>query len=223
MARPLCVRCSDRWPAATESSHIQDLPHSTLARVIAQTCGYRAVEINASDVRATEMRKAVLRAAECQTPLSIPSHLTPVPRASTKVHRVHWGSPVAFGGGNGEARPNLVVLDEIDGADSKEAISAVVQMIAAPLRKRQKPNKTIPNEDSGAGSDPDDGAIADPRAASRQVSPKEASAPLLRPLTLSPLSLRPPHTIARTSFPGTGSMHMQRPVRSLSAPPSRAV
>jgi len=42
-------------------------------------------------------------------------------------------STLSFGGG--PARPSLVILDEIDGADASGAINALVSIVKAPLRQ----------------------------------------------------------------------------------------
>ena len=79
------------------------LGKTTLAHVAARACGYRVVEVNASDDRsAGTLRSRIMDAIQMQ--------------------------PVM-----GEKRPNCVVLDEIDGAlggsDGKGAIQALLQIV----------------------------------------------------------------------------------------------
>lgn len=81
------------------------LGKTTLAHVVARHCGYRSVEINASDDRSgTSLTSRVLDAVQMQSVM-------------------------------GEKRPNCLVIDEIDGAaggaEGKSAISALVKIITA--------------------------------------------------------------------------------------------
>ena len=78
---------------------------TTLAHVVAKMAGYRVSEVNASDDRSAEaLKDRVLTAQDSNT--------------------------LNFEGGRG--KPNLVILDEVDGAASKSAISALVRIISAP-------------------------------------------------------------------------------------------
>ena len=71
---------------------------STLAHVVSRLAGYRVVEVNASDERTgNQMKERVERSMESQT--------------------------ISFE--EGGSKPNLVVLDEIDGADGKQAVNQV--------------------------------------------------------------------------------------------------
>lgn len=81
------------------------LGKTTLAHVVARHCGYRSVEINASDDRSgTSLTSRVLDAVQMQSVM-------------------------------GEKRPNCLVIDEIDGAaggaEGKSAISALIKIINA--------------------------------------------------------------------------------------------
>ncbi len=81
------------------------LGKTTLAHVVARHCGYRSVEINASDDRSgTSLTARVLDAVQMQSVM-------------------------------GEKRPNCLVIDEIDGAaggaEGKSAISALIKVITA--------------------------------------------------------------------------------------------
>ncbi|GMH67839.1 hypothetical protein TrST_g13520 [Triparma strigata] len=80
---------------------------TTLAHIIAGLAGYRVVEVNASDERSGGiLRERVLNAMESRT--------------------------LSFDKAT-EAKPNLVVLDEVDGADNKSTIQSLVNIIKQPM------------------------------------------------------------------------------------------
>jgi SpoVK/Ycf46/Vps4 family AAA+-type ATPase len=85
---------------------------TTLAHVIARHCGYRVVEVNASDERSRPaLLSAICNAVQMQPVL-------------------------------GEKRPNCVVIDEIDGAIGGEGVraaSSAVSAVAEILRKGELP------------------------------------------------------------------------------------
>lgn len=81
---------------------------TSLAHIIARHCGYRPLEINASDDRSAE----VLR-----------DHLSRAMSSNT----IH-----------GEKRPNCIILDEIDGIDSRSSIEMLLKVINAPLHSKKK-------------------------------------------------------------------------------------
>jgi len=86
---------------------------TTLAHVVAKHAGYSPIEVNASDDRtAGALREKVERSMESQA--------------------VSFAANQAEGGG--KARPSLLILDEIDGADSKGAMEALLSIVKAPLR-----------------------------------------------------------------------------------------
>ena len=80
---------------------------TTLAHIIAKHCGYRPMEINASDDRSAE----VLRG---------------------HVERACVGNTVT-----GDKRPNCLILDEIDGIDNRGSIDALTAIIRQPLKKKK--------------------------------------------------------------------------------------
>lgn len=85
---------------------------STLAHIIARHAGYRPVECNGSDERTgTSLRDRVLQAME---------------------------TTLSFGE---KAKPNCLILDEVDGADNAAAIQSVVDIIRAELPKRGTKSK----------------------------------------------------------------------------------
>ncbi|KAL3782824.1 hypothetical protein ACHAW5_000096 [Stephanodiscus triporus] len=86
---------------------------TTLAHVVCKHAGYRAVEVNASDERTgSALTERVVRAME--------------------------GTTIDLGGAGGDegerrraGKPNCIILDEIDGADAKASIAALVDIIRA--------------------------------------------------------------------------------------------
>lgn len=88
---------------------------TTLAHIIAKHAGYRPLEVNASDERsATVLIDRVTRAMESSTLMT------------------SSGNVLA-------GRPNCLILDEIDGADAKSSIKAILNIIRA--EKTQKDAK----------------------------------------------------------------------------------
>ncbi|CAM9407062.1 unnamed protein product, partial [Phaeothamnion confervicola] len=110
---------------------------TTLAQVVARHAGYRTEEVNASDDRSAP----VLR---------------------EKVIRA-MESRAAFG----DCRPRCIILDEVDGADGKGAVQAIVDIVQAPLR----------SGGNGGGNGGNGGGNGGRRG-------KAAAHPLLRPLIL---------------------------------------
>ena len=89
---------------------------TTLAHIVAAHAGYRPLEVNASDERsASVLTERVTRAMESST--------LNVSKSKDGVHQVD-----AMAG-----RPNCLILDEIDGADAKSAIAALVEIIRADI------------------------------------------------------------------------------------------
>ncbi len=87
------------------------LGKTTLAHIVARQAGYNPVEINASDDRTVTILKQRIVGA--------------------------MESNNIFGGG----RPNCIILDEVDGADSFSTVQTIVSMCTAPL-KHKKSKKT---------------------------------------------------------------------------------
>ena len=84
---------------------------TTLAHIIARQCGYRPMEVNGSDDRsAAVLKDKVIRAMDSTT--------LNLKRRDGSV------DPMA-------GRPNCIILDEIDGADAKGAVAALVEIIKA--------------------------------------------------------------------------------------------
>lgn len=86
---------------------------STLAHIIARHAGYRPMEVNASDERSSAVLKdRVVRAMESST---------------LNLQRKNGTEDELAG------RPNCIILDEVDGADAKGAIGALVEIIRAEI------------------------------------------------------------------------------------------
>ena len=82
---------------------------TTLAHCVARHCGYRPFEVNASDDRsAAVIKDTIARAMNSNT--------------------INVGSPL-----DGK-KPNCIILDEIDGIDSRQSIDAIINIIKAPLK-----------------------------------------------------------------------------------------
>ena len=90
---------------------------STLAHIVCKHAGYRPVEVNASDERsASALTERVTRAMESST--------------------------LNLGGDRKKGmtgKPNCIILDEVDGADAKSAIAALVNIVRAEI---PSPNKS---------------------------------------------------------------------------------
>jgi len=167
------------------------LGKTTLAHVLARQAGYNPFEINASDDRSGTVLEAKIRAAtEMQA--------------------------VSFGGGHA-ARPNCVILDEIDGvagesAGSQDAIGAILKIVQAEPRGKGKAAGKDDDDAGGGDSDSDaDGedekqsATASSRKSKRSAgdgSAKSRPGPLKRPIIAIcndqfAAALRPLRAVAR--------------------------
>jgi len=89
---------------------------TTLAYIVAKHCGYRPFEINASDDRTADVLK-------------------------DNISRAMHGNTLTR-----DRRPNCIILDEIDGIDSKASIDALIKIIQQPLR-RKKSNSSAKGEE----------------------------------------------------------------------------
>ena len=98
---------------------------------MAAHCGYRAVELNASDDRSAEAIRDVLSRSMGSNTLDDVG----VSRSS---------------GERGESRPNCIILDEIDGVDGRAPIDALLEIVRCPIsgssdtaKKRKKKKGTL--------------------------------------------------------------------------------
>lgn len=86
---------------------------STLAHIVCKHAGYRPIEVNASDERsASALTERVTRAMESST--------------------LNLGDDDERGYGKA-GKPNCIILDEVDGADAKSSIAALVDIIRADI------------------------------------------------------------------------------------------
>ena len=85
---------------------------TTLAHVIAQHCGYRPHEVNASDDRSAEAVRVTMEQA------------------------MH-GRTLDAG-----RRPNCIIMDEIDGIDGRSGIDALMSIIKCPLKQEKKKKRS---------------------------------------------------------------------------------
>jgi len=96
---------------------------TTLAHIIARHAGYRPLEVNASDERsASILKERVVRAMESST--------LNLPRKDGETDEL-------------AGRPNCLILDEIDGADAKASIAALVEIIRAELPIKQSKKSSV--------------------------------------------------------------------------------
>ena len=99
---------------------------ASLAHIVARHAGYRPLEVNASDERsANVLTERVYRAMESTT-LNI--------GAVSKDVKSKRGSPNCTVSDFG--KPNCLILDEVDGADAKGAVAALVELIRAEVPPR---------------------------------------------------------------------------------------
>jgi len=117
---------------------------TTLAHVLAVHAGYRVVEINASDDRTAGVLTQAVGSAASNR--TIP-------------------------GGN---TPTCVILDELDGADGKQAIAAIIAMALAPLKTEKAAAKTA--EEEGDSSDEDRVGDSTPKKKRRTSGAKKSAA-----------------------------------------------
>ena len=93
---------------------------TTLALIAAKHAGYRPIEVNASDERsASALKERVINAMQSKTLTGISSNDAM------------------------QGRPNCIILDEVDGADAKSAISTLADIISAEIPEK-KTSKSKP-------------------------------------------------------------------------------
>jgi len=81
---------------------------STLAHVVAEHCGYKPFEVNASDDRSGKKLREMLEAAATMQNVFV-----------------------------GEKRPNLIILDEVDGVDGDSAVKTILKLITGVKTKKR--------------------------------------------------------------------------------------
>ena len=91
---------------------------TTLAHVVARHCGYRTIEVNASDDRSVESLRDIISRSNSNNTLDEHFLL----------------SDSADGDGDFKTRkPNCIILDEIDGMDGRQPIDALVAIARTAL------------------------------------------------------------------------------------------
>jgi len=99
---------------------------STLAHIVCKHAGYRPIEVNASDERSKDaLTERVTRAMESTT-LDLGTMGGENEGGGDGDRKM--GSSIRKGG-----KPNCIILDEIDGADAKASIAALVDIIRADI------------------------------------------------------------------------------------------
>lgn len=94
---------------------------TTLAHIVARHAGYRPMEVNASDDRSASVLGDCIRRAMESTAITFqPATLGKLP-SNRKNTQKDYG------------KPNCLILDEIDGADAKGAIQALVEIVRAEI------------------------------------------------------------------------------------------
>lgn len=106
---------------------------------MARHCGYNAIEINASDDRSPEkLRDSIYNATQNTTLHTTMGSVT----GDVSITGAH--ATGAAGSGNGgtsvhSTKPNLIILDEIDGIDgSRNSLDVLTNIIKQPLKNHTK-------------------------------------------------------------------------------------
>ena len=117
---------------------------STLAHIVCKHAGYHAIEVNASDERtASSLTERVTRAMESTT-LDLGNFI-----GNDTDTELDEAKKRKSGGGKG-GKPNCIILDEIDGADAKTSIAALVDIIRADIPSATAASKG--KKSKGAGT-----------------------------------------------------------------------
>ncbi len=127
---------------------------TTLAYIVAKHCGYRPFEINASDDRSPTI-------------------------LYDNISRALHGNTLSKG-----QQPNCVILDEIDGIDSKASVDILIKIIQCPLKRKgsakgNKNNSNLAADEEGwedgedaEASDNDEERVNKPRKNKNQLNTK---------------------------------------------------
>ena len=113
---------------------------TTLAHIVARHCGYRPMEVNGSDERSAQtLMDRIVRAMETATIDNLHQQQDDTTNTTNnnnstnkykKMDNNHW-----------KGRPNCIILDEIDGADAKQALQAIVELIRQEMPSCHKDDK----------------------------------------------------------------------------------
>ncbi|KAH8076667.1 ATP binding protein [Aureococcus anophagefferens] len=115
---------------------------TTLAHVLAEAAGYRVRELNASDERSADALEAAVRTAAQNRTLRTRRDVEDADKAAELKRRrrsSNGGADVEPEASGLCEKPACLVLDELDGADGKAAINAIVAMAKAPLPAKSEP------------------------------------------------------------------------------------
>ena len=108
---------------------------------MARHCGYNAIEINASDDRSPEkLRDSIYNATQNTTLHTTMSSVTGDVNI-TGAHATSTSASASSSGGTGvhSTKPNLIILDEIDGIDgSRNSLDVLTNIIKQPLKNHSK-------------------------------------------------------------------------------------
>ena len=110
---------------------------TTLAHIVARHAGYRPVEVNASDERSSGVLKDRIQRAMESTTINFKPSINDDKENKTRGKKT-------FGSENDYGKPNCLILDEIDGADARGSIQALVDIVKAeiPSKTKQKQSTT---------------------------------------------------------------------------------
>ena len=115
---------------------------TTLAHIVARHAGYRPLEVNGSDERsASVLKEHVIRAMESST----------LCYSSSSSSNNGQDSSSSVSHSNINNKPNCLIIDEIDGADAKGAIQALVEIIRAEMPRKGQKNKKNGKNNKGSG------------------------------------------------------------------------
>jgi len=107
---------------------------TTLAHIVARHAGYQPVEVNASDERSSGVLKdRIQRAMESTTINFKPDANTATNNNKTKYNLKNK---------HDYGKPNCLILDEIDGADNRGSIQALVEIIKAEIPSKSNSKQT---------------------------------------------------------------------------------
>jgi chromosome transmission fidelity protein 18 len=113
---------------------------TTLAHIVARHAGYRPVEVNASDERSSGVLKdRIQRAMESTT-----INFKPGANNDTAMNNNNNRRNNSLINKDDYGKPNCLILDEIDGADARGAIQALVDIVKAeiPSKSNSKQKQT---------------------------------------------------------------------------------
>ncbi len=121
---------ADYWSLTVFISFFLFVGKTTLAHIVARHAGYRPVEVNASDERSSGVLKdRIQRAMESTTINFKPDGTKNASKKNSAVPLDDYG------------RPNCLILDEIDGADARGSIQALVDIVKAEIHSANNKKK----------------------------------------------------------------------------------